>query len=334
MYNPYSGGIPGPPGPQGPQGPAGEQGISGSQGPQGPQGPQGAQGPQGEKGEPGENGDEVQCGNVIPQGESGIIKFYCLEQDDVTKVKLLLHGNGVDNGTVFTDSSIYNRTMTRGGDTKTKTGTKRLGSASIYFDGVGDYLKCGGADFAFGLNDFTMDFYVNFEVLPAPGTLSTILSNWTNSANDTYMFGLLNDSGSPQGYKLYFQYKGGPAPGYTEYKTGVIAIATGDWHYVRLWRDNLTAYPSYDGVNLASWFISQNLVNAQDFYVGGRSDGNAMFRGNLDEVRVIGGAACGGHNENYGFVPPEVELSNTIKIWDTVVVYPNSIYKRIGKSYS
>lgn len=50
--------------------------------------------------------------------------------------------DGVDNGTSFTDA---NGTLvwTRYGNTVTKTGVKKFGTASGYFDGNGDYLQSG-----------------------------------------------------------------------------------------------------------------------------------------------------------------------------------------------
>jgi hypothetical protein len=74
--------------------------------------------------------------------------------------KALLHMNGDDNGTTFTDEA--GKEVTRNGDTCTKTATKKFGSASGYFDGTGDYLSLAdSADFEFADGDFTIDFWMN-----------------------------------------------------------------------------------------------------------------------------------------------------------------------------
>ncbi|GMX60063.1 MAG: hypothetical protein MNSN_10890 [Minisyncoccus archaeiphilus] len=72
---------------------------------------------------------------------------------------LLMHMDGTDNGTVFSDQT--GKTVTRYGNTKTVIGTKKFGSASTYFDGSGDYIDIpSSSDFEFGSNDFTIDFWI------------------------------------------------------------------------------------------------------------------------------------------------------------------------------
>lgn len=55
-------------------------------------------------------------------------------------ISLLLHGNGVDAGTVFTDSSLNALTFTASGNARTLTGIKKYGTSSMFFDGTGDYI--------------------------------------------------------------------------------------------------------------------------------------------------------------------------------------------------
>lgn len=54
--------------------------------------------------------------------------------------ELLLHMDGTNDSTTFTDSSNYVHTVTEQNDAKLKTGQKKFGTASGYFDGTGDYL--------------------------------------------------------------------------------------------------------------------------------------------------------------------------------------------------
>ena len=73
--------------------------------------------------------------------------------------KLMLHMDGVDDGTVFTDDSESNHTVTRV-NALTKTGTKKFGTAAGYFDGSGDYLTLpDSTDWNFGSDPFTIDFW-------------------------------------------------------------------------------------------------------------------------------------------------------------------------------
>jgi len=74
---------------------------------------------------------------------------------------LLMHMDGSDNGTTFTDQT--GKTITRNGDTKTVTATKKFGTASAYFDGAGDYLTV--PDFELSSSDFTIEGWFKFNSL-------------------------------------------------------------------------------------------------------------------------------------------------------------------------
>ena len=75
--------------------------------------------------------------------------------------KLMLHMDGVDDGTVFTDDSLSPYTVTRY-NAVTKIAEKQFGTAAGYFDGSGDYLTAPhNDDFEFGSGDFTIDFWCN-----------------------------------------------------------------------------------------------------------------------------------------------------------------------------
>jgi hypothetical protein len=73
--------------------------------------------------------------------------------------KSLLHFNGDNNSTTFTDEN--GKTWTPHGDAKLLTAQKVFGTTSGYFDGVGDYVDTPDhADFDVGSGDFTIDFWM------------------------------------------------------------------------------------------------------------------------------------------------------------------------------
>ena len=81
-------------------------------------------------------------------------------------VVLLMHCEGADSGTVFTDSSSYNRTITRYGTTVTSTTQKLFGSASVKGVSNGDTLTFSGTtDFRLD-GTFTLEFSVYLDSLP------------------------------------------------------------------------------------------------------------------------------------------------------------------------
>lgn len=81
-------------------------------------------------------------------------------------VSLLLFGDGANNGTVFTDSSSYNRTLTRVGNTVTSTAQKKFASASIHIPAGGDSLIVPSNSLTVYQQPFTLEFWIYIPVLP------------------------------------------------------------------------------------------------------------------------------------------------------------------------
>ena len=93
---------------------------------------------------------------------------------------LLLHGDGSDNGTTFTDSSSNNRSAIVTGSVVTKTGIKKYGTASIYFgDGDGSAGSHGNSlswadstDWNAGTNEWTVECWTYITAYPTTGNSS------------------------------------------------------------------------------------------------------------------------------------------------------------------
>ena len=76
-----------------------------------------------------------------------------------SKVSLLLSGDGANGSTTFTDTSPTPKTLTRCGDSQISTVQSKFGGASMYFDGVGDYLSLSASQLI-GTSDFTIEAWV------------------------------------------------------------------------------------------------------------------------------------------------------------------------------
>ena len=71
---------------------------------------------------------------------------------------LLLHMDGANNSTTFTDNSINNFTPTVFGNAKISTAQSVFGGSSLLLDGSGDYLSyASNANFDYGTEDFTIE---------------------------------------------------------------------------------------------------------------------------------------------------------------------------------
>lgn len=107
---------------------------------------------------------------------------------------LLLHFDGTDGSTAFTDSSLSIKTVTANGNIQIDTDQSVFGGASGLFDGTGDYLSLSdSADWEFGTGDFTIDARVRWNVLPSD--TYTLFAQQTDSQN-AYQFSFYVSGGS------------------------------------------------------------------------------------------------------------------------------------------
>lgn len=76
-----------------------------------------------------------------------------------SQVSLLLHMDGANESTTFTDSSANALSVTAYGDAQITTSESKFGGASGSFDGAGDYLQTASSS-AFALEQFTIEAWI------------------------------------------------------------------------------------------------------------------------------------------------------------------------------
>jgi hypothetical protein len=222
---------------------------------------------------------------------------------------LLLHCDGADNGTTFTD--VTGKTVTRA-NAVTKTATKKYGTASAYFDGTGDYLSVPtSTDFDFGAGDFAVECWVYQTSRPG---IQSLIARWASTAGNNFSWRLLIQAdGTPA-----FQY------GYGSYSVGATATATAaislnTWTHVAVACASGTIKIFLDGVvvethtRLGTLTTSTAAVN-----IARHEEADAWYLiGYLDDIRVTKGAA----RYTADFTPPTAAFpygtGATEPTWDT-----------------
>lgn len=85
-----------------------------------------------------------------------------------TYTKLQLSGDGIDAATTFTDDGCDGVTMTAAGDAQLDTAQKKFGTASMLFDGTGDYIYAAdSASWYMASSPATVDFWIRFNSVAA-----------------------------------------------------------------------------------------------------------------------------------------------------------------------
>lgn len=201
---------------------------------------------------------------------------------------LMLHMDGTDASTTFTDSSSSAKTATANGDAQIDTAQSVFGGASGKFNSGG--LTIPDSDDWTIDDDYTVDFRLRF-----------------NSVGTTQLVGTINvDPGGNYGWVLFYQSNvlyfyistnGTALPSIS----GSFSPSTGTWYHIAATRSGTTAYLFVDGVQIATGTLSDGYNSTATFDVGKRSSGTAFqLNGWIDELRISKGIARWTSN----FTPP------------------------------
>jgi hypothetical protein len=212
-----------------------------------------------------------------------------------SSVELLLHFDGANGSTTFTDSSSPPKSITRSGAV-ISTAQSKFGGSSGFFDGNNDYISAGvSTDFTFP-GDFTIECWLYVAgapsvIGPADGgnTHSTIVST-TATSNQGWSFLLLGGaSGAPT--NLYFEKAGG---GYAGLSTGNGGVPSLQWNHVAVTRASSTARLFVNGIQLNSNTITGTIDSGGFALWAGRTQWSSYLRylnGYIDELRITKGVA-------------------------------------------
>lgn len=244
-------------------------------------------------------------------------------------VKLLLHGDGADGSTTFTDEAGH--TVERYGDAQIDTSQYKFASGSIQFDGTGDAIYAEDSDdWNFGTGAFTVDFWVRFNALPAAGQAMVIYSQ-RSDADNGLAFALKNFDGNYL-YDLYVCSAGSCESVGAPYMWPT-SVSVNTWYHVALAREELAEHADYFSVWQDGDRRGANLDNITypdvlaSFVIGGitapLTDGPTYvsMNGRIDEFRVSKGIARWSHASD--FTPPVAAYRSAANNW--LVGFPRPI---------
>ena len=184
----------------------------------------------------------------------------------------LLHFDGANNSTVFTDSSPFNQTVSVvTGTPKISTAMSKFGGSSLYLDGSSSIKIPNNANLNLGTGVFTIEFWFYLPSLPS------------------YITWFLHKTGAPQ-QEIYITptssilvsgFLGGSLVSTT-------AITAGAWHHVAVVREaeNGVTKQYINGVHEGISNLTGSVDNAGDLTIGSWYSGSDGITGYIDEFRI------------------------------------------------
>lgn len=205
---------------------------------------------------------------------------------------LLLHMNGGNGSTTYSDSSMYMRTVTVYGNTVQSTSQVKFGTSASSHDGSGDYLSIGGIN---------------------PGTAAFCFEAWVYITNTGRTNILFSYGGSNETINNGFV---------VSTNTGLILYASGNqiaasgvggsaWHHIALVGNggasgSRTLKLYLDGTQVGSTKTTDYNYTGQTIWVGANEDSSSeCMLGYIDDVRI----SVGVERYTSNFTPTTIEIS-------------------------
>lgn len=236
-------------------------------------------------------------------------------------VSLLLHGDGANNSTTFTDNSSAVHTATRYGTAAISTTQSKWGGASIRTPGGSCVLFADTNICDFVAGDFTIEFWVRADGV----TTQAFLNNYaTSSATSTFVI-QCNGSGVIGAYA----YTGSSS---ISCVSAASTLVSATWQHIAFVRSGSNFYLFVDGVQKATTTSAATLnTGAAKTRVGAESDtGASGATAYFDDVRITKGVA----RYTASFTPPtEAFASLQVYITGNVKNDANANVARTVRAY-
>lgn len=207
-------------------------------------------------------------------------------------VVLLVHCDGTNGSTAFTDVSPSAHPLTAT-NTTVNTTSPKFGSGAGSFGGTSNItVGAPQTDFNFGAGQFTMEAWARFTSAPGSGNAS-VLTQWSGSTNLGWCFRM--NAGA---LTFFYSTTGTDVPSVAAAFTPTLNT----WYHLAVDRDTSNVLRVYiDGAVVASATVAASFFNSTLAAVIGNDGGGIRgLGGHIDEVRIVKGTAM------YGgpFTPP------------------------------
>jgi len=201
--------------------------------------------------------------------------------------KLLMHFDGADGGTTFTDSSLSAHSITRTGTVTTSNVQSKFGGTSLKNANEGSLVIPNSADFHLGTADFTIECFV---YLLSYNTFNTVLD--------------ASNSGGGAAWRFWASYSGSSNKVEFYGVKSSVAVSLNTWTHIAVSRVSGSTKVYVNGVGGTAVTLG-NIASNNSNIVIGKLD---TFTSNMyiDELRVRVGEAVYTSN----FTPPAAPFTS------------------------
>jgi hypothetical protein len=193
-----------------------------------------------------------------------------------SSVSLLLHMDGANGSTTFTDNSSNSYAITKYGTAAVSTTQSQFGGSSGYFDGSGARLGLSSTAIDFGAGDFTAECWIYLNASPSSANAHIMGkhvygtgASWILQINTSRVLSFLWNDGA------------------NILSTGT-ALNLSQWYHIAACRSGSTLRVFINGTQVATTTISYTFSSNTEFTVCSASNDNALSRVNayIDDLRI------------------------------------------------
>lgn len=203
---------------------------------------------------------------------------------DYSSVSLLLHCDGSNGSTTFSDNSPSPKTVTANGNAQVSTAQSKWGGASALFDGANDNLTVpNNAGFDFGSGDFTIECWFRLSAASSDQALleyraSSAARGWVFYVNSSNFPTLLCGDSNTASWEVFLN--------------SSTTVSADTWYHFAATRSGSTFRIFLDGTQVGSSTWAGTIdAGAATLYVGEGVGGSLDFNGYIDDIRITKGVA-------------------------------------------